>query len=48
MMANRSNPGPGRTRLESCALERAKPIGSWAADCIRARGHEHRTERPDT
>jgi transposase len=39
VMANRSNPGPGRTRQAFCAIERANLFGSQAADCIRASGH---------
>ena len=48
VMANRSSPGPGGTRLESRVPERAKLIGSRAADCIRASGRGCRANRPDT
>lgn len=40
VMANQSNPGPGRARSETTASKRDKLIGSQAADCIRASGRE--------
>jgi hypothetical protein len=43
-MAYRSNPGPGRARLESRVTERAKLIGSQVADCIRASGRVPRRQ----
>jgi hypothetical protein len=45
-MAHRLNQGPGTARLEPGAVERDKLIGSRAADCIRASGHEDRINRP--
>lgn len=48
LMANRSNPGLGQTRLACRADQRAKLMGSQAADCIRASGHNSRINRPDT
>ena len=43
-MANRSNPGLGRSRLACSSLKSAKLIGSQAADCIRASGHGPREQ----
>ena len=38
------NPGFGRTRLACSPSKDAKLIGSQAADCIRASGHEPREQ----
>jgi hypothetical protein len=47
-MANRSGPGVGTPRRMSRTQESEKQNGTQSAETIKASGHVHRINRPDT